>query len=171
MIEMNDLPGEITMTRCTLVKVKRGDLFLVSSAASFAFERLLVAFPFFDRFTIGFVAWGMDTFGFTILDHLSPGVHFRLLPVGFIIVLNVEHHGLDRVIRQFALRVAGTLILGEHPDIPMAILALSVFPFHFPIAERAIRPTQLLRSFASPISLQEFVPLVSLPIILRLCFG
>src|SRR6266702_8070691 len=171
MIEMHNLPGKITMTRCAVVKVKIGDLFLVSSTASFAFQRLLVATPVFDFFTVSFVARRMDTLGFTMFDHLSVGMHYRLLPIGFIIVLDIVHHGLYRVIGQFALWVAGSLILGEQPDIPMPVLALSLFQFRFPIAQRAIRHTQLLRSFAGPISFQELVPLVRFPIILRVCSG
>src|SRR5260370_3899385 len=171
MIEMNNLPGEIAMSRRALIEVGIGGLFLVSSTTSFALQRLLVAMPFFDFFTVSFVARRMDTLGFAILDHLSVGMHYRLLPIGFIIIFNEVHHGFYRLIRQFALRVASSLVLGEQPDIPMTVLAHSVLPFLFPVAQRAIRFTQLLRCFAAPISLQEPVPLICLPIILRVCFA
>src|SRR5260370_37422402 len=171
MVEVNDLPGEITVTRRALIKVWIGGLFIVGSRASFAFQRLLVATPLFDFFTIRFVARRMNALGFAILLHLSMGMHDRLLPIGFIIILDIVHHGLYRLIGQFALRVAGSLILSEQADIPVPILALSLFPFRFPVSQSTIRQTQLLKSFASPISFQELVPLVPFPIILRVCLG
>src|SRR5438552_12583810 len=51
----------------------------------------------------------------------------------------------------------------------MPVLALSLCPLHFPIAQRTICHAQLFRSFASTISLQEPVSLVPLPVILNIC--
>src|SRR5215469_5508817 len=113
MIEMTDLPGEIAMTRCALVKEEIRYLFLVGCATSFAFQRLLVALSFFDGFTIGFVGWGINAIRFTILDHLTPGVYPWLLLVGFIIVFNEIHHCFDRIFRQLAQGVAIALIFSE----------------------------------------------------------
>src|SRR6266568_8923289 len=138
MVKMRDLPGEIPVTRDTLVKKEIRCLHLVSSTPPFALQRLLVAFAFFDCFTIGFVARRTNTIGFTILNHLPPGVYFRLLPVSFIIIFNEVHHRLNRIIRQFALGVASSLILGEQSDISMPILALSLLPFHLPVTQSTI---------------------------------
>src|SRR5260221_1074447 len=157
MIEVNDLTWEISMPWCALVKVGIGDLFLVGSPASFALQRLLVATPLFDFLTVRFVARRRNAIGFAILDHLSVGMHDRLLLIGFIIILDIVHHGLYRLFRQLALRVAGSLILGEHPDIPVSVLELSLFPFCFPIAQGAIRHTKLFGSLPRPIPLQELV--------------
>src|SRR6266566_4856442 len=131
MIEMHNLPGEITMSRRTLIEVGIGYLFLVSGTTSFAFPCLIIATSFFDFFTVRFVARRMNAFGFAILDHLSVRMHYRFLPIGFIIILDIVHHGLYRLIRQFALRVAGSLVLGEQPDISVPVLALSVFQYRF----------------------------------------
>src|SRR5260370_31837121 len=106
MIEMNNLPGEISMTRCTLIKIGKRHFLLVSGSSPLALQRLLVALPFFDGFTIGFVARGMNAVSFAILDHLSVGMHYGLLPVGFVIILYKPHHRILRLLWQFKFGIS-----------------------------------------------------------------
>src|SRR5260370_41144158 len=127
-----------------------------------------VAIPCFDRFTIVIVAGVMNTLSIAILAHLSVGMHYGFLPVGLVIIFNILHHRLERILWQFKLGIASALILGEQSNIPVPVLSPGLFILCIQIAECTIRRPHLLRCFSSTIALYESVTLVPFPIILRI---